>query len=164
MSWSFFETNNYLGTGAEESISWIPIIALIISLGSIFFTFIGIIISKKTEIKHQKFQDLCLIPVKTELSRVQGKLEENRNNLLITSLVDINSGSRDIARLLVAIRVIYPNINVDELHDFYVDFSDLCQGMETGTLTVDALDEFQILRVRILNEIYAYATSQLSIK
>lgn len=163
MDFSIFEENNYL-SGASESTDIFPILSLGISVLAIYFSFRAIIISKKAEINHKKFDDLCLNPVKSELDRVLSHLTNHKTSLVKHQVQYISQSSRDFSMLLVRIREIYSGINVSEIQDQYNDFSDKCLNSPPQTLTESLLDEFQQLRVTILNHLYIKALDNLGFR
>jgi hypothetical protein len=161
MSFAIFEENYYYGSEASSIFEPVPLIAILISALSVYFSFKAIKISKKTEIVHKKFQDLCLDPVKMELDRMRENLISIKSTPISNQINSINTKSRDFSMLLIRIRSIYPNIDVSEMQNEYQDFADLCLNQPSGALTESIIDEFQILRVSILNKVYDQAMHNL---
>lgn len=161
MFFNFFEENNYFA-GRDSETDFISVVALFISLLSIYFTYRAIIISKKTEIHHKKFEDLCLDPVRSELDRILRHLIENKTKLISTQLEFISKSSREFAMLLIRIRKIYSEIDVSNLQDVFNEFSDDCLNKSDISITESILDDFQILRITILNEVYRKALINLN--
>lgn len=156
---SIFDINYYSGESTNDW-DFISITAVLVSLFGIYFSYKIIFTSKKIELRHKKFEDLCLNPLKAELKQVEDEMENSPNRLMSDFIPVFNTHQREFTILLTRIRQIYPDINASDIQDKYLDFIDYCSLLSDGTVVKSGLNRYRTLSFEILNDIYQFATDK----
>ena len=160
ISLSLININYYIDKTDNTSIDWASLIAICISILTIFISVRSIYLAKQEEIRYKKFEDLCLNPVQDELKRIYEFLIYSQTKEIQNCLNQINEDQRSFSLQLARIRRVFKNINVNHLHDLYLDFSDVCFNQPPETQIKSVIENFQLLRVDILDHLYNNALTR----
>jgi hypothetical protein len=156
---SIFNFNYYYGDSPNE-VSLLSILAFLVSIVSIFFSIKLVYISKKIELRHRKFEDLCLNPVKDGLKEIIQEIENNGSSLLSNQVNKIKIHQREFTILLTRLRRVYKDIDASLIQDRYLDFIDFCTSQPESTYSSFIINKFKTLELEIINDIYKFATDK----
>jgi hypothetical protein len=139
----------------SSSFDWVTtllaVIALIVSIYLIY-------LSKKVEIKTNKFNKLCLEPLEKYFDVLSDLILINKDNAISLYLNDITSINSDINVFLTKVKTIYPDLNIDFLQDTSIVFTDKAyenglQNLQMYTIFGDFLEA----RMIILDTVYNHS-------
>lgn len=160
ISLSIFEYNYYLNDSENDSFDWVSLFALFISILTAIISVRTIYISKQEEIRYKRFEDLCLTPVQDEMTRIFEFLVTVQNETVQSHLVQINEDQRSFSLILSRIQRVFKNIDVDQMHNLYLDFSDICFNLPPEAQVSNIIEKFQVLRVDIIDHLYNNALTR----
>lgn len=143
----------------EESHSFSDYAPTIISIIALFFAVYVVILSKKVEISINEFNKLCLEPMEKKFALCDSIIEQNRNVPVRLHLNDLSSNITDINVLLTCIKGIYPKLDINELQDISIVFTDEAFNNINNNLSTIQL-AFLTMKISMLKKIYDYSLYQ----
>ena len=139
-----------------SSFNWVGLLAIVISIISIFCSFHFVFLGKRIEVINSKFQKFCI----QNLDLILLPLEEKfNNNLLTISEIrnSITSCSSDIQLFSLSLQSVYPNIDLDNIISYTETFTDKIYNTEPNTLAYESKLDFLVFKVGIYSKLYDFA-------
>lgn len=139
---------------------YIAIIAIIISLASLFFSIYLIWLTKKMEILYQEYESLCIKNVDNILSGLDKLFKDRELENVVAYRNQITNSMVELQGFLVILRnTIYNKINVKHFIKIIEDFTNKVYGTNDATL-LEFKGDYYSTKLKIYNDLYQYALEQ----
>lgn len=135
----------------------LSIIALVISILSLFLGLVSIYLTKRIEIVYEKFNKLCLSNVERILSNLDRIFEERSEEQMEHFRQPVTDTLVELQLFLVELKGIYPRIDLNSVDTISSKFSDTIY-LDIGKLKVSNFkSNYFSAKLSILNKLYEFA-------
>jgi hypothetical protein len=144
-------------TGGSTN-SWIPLLALLVSLASILFSFYLLYLNKRVDVLNTKFQKFCISQIDLIFDKLSAKLQDetiSEGGMRRT----ITNMSVELQIFLLALKDIYPQIDLNKLTTVCENFSDEIYKTEILDIEVIKL-QFMRFKLNMYSALYDYALTK----
>jgi hypothetical protein len=139
---------------------YIAIIAIIVSLTSLFFSIYLIWLTKKMEILYQEYESLCIKNVESILSGLDNLFKEKELENVVAYRNQITNSMLELQGFLVILRnSIYNKIDVQHFVEIIEDFTNKVYGTNDASL-LEFKGDYYSTKLKIYNDLYNYALEQ----
>jgi hypothetical protein len=139
---------------------YIAIIAIVVSLASLFFSIYLIWLTKKMEILYQEYESLCIKNVENILSGLDKIFQNKELENVAAYRNQITNSMVELQGFLVILRnTIYNKIDVQHFIGVIEDFTNKVYGSNEATL-LKFKGDYYSTKIIIYNDLYQYALEQ----
>ena len=142
----------------------LEIAPILIALLALIISFWTVYASKKKDIEHRKFDEICLQQIELNLEKLYQKIEKNHNKSITKyHIQEISKIQNDLLMKLEPIKSVYSKISIVEISEATDEFSDgvsVFAKDQSKTLN-DLKPSYYELKTKILISIYNYALTDI---
>lgn len=149
-----FEIENLIISESKSSFNWVALIALLVSVASIFVSFYNLYLSKRIEIINTKFQKLCITAIDDLFKSYDEQFQEG-----FISLSDARRISTtvyvDVQLYITALKSIYLSIDINKIIRECEDFTDKLYKSEDFDI-IEIKSQYLISKLHIYQLLYEF--------
>lgn len=125
----------------------------IVAISTIIITIYVVYLSKRVDLKVEKFNKLCLDPLLANFSLQEDFIKNNGSETVSSKLMNLNELNNDLTILFSIIHQSYPSLNVNELQDITHEYTDSFFHLQ-NQLLYEIQGDLLKTKIRILDKIY----------
>lgn len=147
---------------SKPSFPWLTLLAVLVSIASIFCSLYFVYLVKRMEIINGKFQKFCILPLDKTFESIENKFDTNQ---VVDSTIkkEITNLIIEVQTYVSCLQKIYPNINIHTIIELTEEFSDNVFNSELVPV-IELRGDYLLMKLNIYDELYKYALqSELSL-